>query len=120
VGTTTSQSFQITNLRFSPNGKEIIAGGAQDVEVWDVSDPSAPAPAESLPVTVNEVGWPFSDALFLADDYVLVARDAAPPEIYDLAINDHRKQLCAEIGNPLNQTEWQTYAPKISFTRACP
>jgi WD40 repeat protein len=115
VGSTSSQSFTIYGLAFSPDGRKIVAGGGTDSRIWDVSDPSRPTWVLSLPQ-----GSPVIAATFLhGGEYVMEGFNSAVAALYDLDIGRDVQELCATIGDVVTLQEWNTYLTGVPYQAPC-
>src|SRR5581483_7748628 len=99
----------IGELRFSPDGATLAAGGSLGVQLWDVQTarPVGPRLGTALPEGPKRFTPTWSP-----DGRTLVVSGGDPPFlIYRVDLHEWRQAACAMAGRSLTDAEWRQYFP---------
>ncbi len=120
VGTTTRQASGANVLAFSADGRRLVAGGSLQTRIWDVSQPRSPQWFLSFPTLAGVI---LTGAFQGAGDYLMAAFAFPGVDPYtvlvDLNIERNVERLCANIGDPVTEQEWETYLDDVPYRAPC-
>jgi WD40 repeat protein len=106
------------SVAFSPHGGVLAIGSAdKTVRLWSVANPARPRPLGS-PLT-GPTSYVYSVA-FSPDGHTLAAGVTdGTVRLWDTSPTAAAAAVCANVGQPLTQLEWQTYAPGLAYRAPC-
>jgi WD40 repeat protein len=110
----------VTNIAFDPSSRLMAdwssASRTGIVQLWDISNPSAPVLEYSLTNpdgTLSTAGFtPSGTAFAVASDNSVFLYDTDPAKL--------ATQLCSYTGNSITPAQWQQDAPGIPYQNPCP
>jgi WD40 repeat protein len=111
-------SSNVWTVAFSPDGKT-LAAGANDgaVWLWGMTDPAHPAltaTLSGLPGHVFSIAFSPDGAQLAAASY-----DDDTVRLWDTSPATARASICANLGQPLNPSEWTSYASGVPYRQPC-
>jgi WD40 repeat protein len=87
-------------------------------EIWDVTTPESPVRQSSLPIDSTALD-PTSLA-FSPDGATLAVARRDGIDLLDTRPDQIAKSLCAAVGDPITQQEWDRYLPGRPYQPPCP
>jgi WD40 repeat protein len=108
-------------IKFSPDGKLLAtAGGSSTIELWtvprlgllaDMTLPAPAAPANGLPLVVNEAAFGPGHTLVATTSY-------GTAQVWDLRPADEVRELCDALRGPSLARQWRQLTPAPDPCRA--
>jgi WD40 repeat protein len=117
LSTARAHTAQVNMVAFSPDGKTLASGSADDsTRLWDVSDPAKPVETANL-----AFGRSIFDLTFSADGRTLLpVYDGTTVVLFDRDVDEVIDAVCRRIGTPITKDQWELDLPKTAYKPPCP
>jgi WD40 repeat protein len=119
----------IQGIELGPHDNVMAVGYRTAVQLWDISDPSAPVPggtitrdfdgdADSAEFVSYQV---ITSATFVPDTATLAVESQSDSSVFFIDADQSALagQLCQYAGAPMSAAQWNTYAPGVPYQQPC-
>jgi WD40 repeat protein/transcriptional regulator with XRE-family HTH domain len=118
LSTLSGPTSNVWSVAFSPDGKTLAAGvNDGTVWLWNTASPARPA----LTATISGLPGHVFSLAFSPDGRQLAAAsfDDDTVRLWDTSAAAARAEVCANLGQPLTEAEWQSHVPGVPYRQPC-
>lgn len=103
----------VSSVVFSPDRHTLASVGRDAIRLWNVTDPTHPAPLGELTIQNDVIG----PVVFSPDGRTL-ASAGNTVGLWELNLDQAIRKICATSGN-LTREQWQQYIPDLPYNPSC-